>query len=114
MIGVPSAWMIELLMASLTKRWLESKITVADRLHHLEHLADCRDQYGPDVVVAIGPSDNTTHGDRRRGTEAQHRPGHHGSAFFAVLERAEVMADLLRLNPSLARAAGLCAGRKAA
>jgi hypothetical protein len=38
----------------------------------------------------------------------------HGREFFAILERPEVMGDLLRLNPSMATAARLCTGRKAA
>ena len=60
MIGVPSAWMMELLFASLTKRWLEGKISVADRLKYLEYLANAGQHYGAAVVAAIAPADNTS------------------------------------------------------
>jgi hypothetical protein len=106
--------MYELLFASVVKRWLADKITVAERLQYLEYLASTGRQYGPAVVAAIEPADNTTLAIFAEAVRLSDGRDDHGAAMFALLERAEVMNDLVRLNPSLAVAAGLCQNRKSA
>ena len=113
-IGLPPASMTELLFASIAKRWLSEKISVADRLAALEFLADTGARYGPAAVAAIEAADNTSLAIFSEAVRLSDGRDDHGAATFAVLERPEVMGDLVRLNPSLVTACRLCQGHAAA
>jgi hypothetical protein len=111
---LPPASMTELLFASVTKRWLSEKISVAERLAALEFLADTGARYGAAAVAAIEPADDTTLAIVSEAVRLSLDRDDNGAATFAVLETPNVMGDLVRLNPSLVTAAGLCQGRAAA
>jgi hypothetical protein len=112
---IPAGFRSSLIGIAMAKKWLQGDdLSVADRLHHLEFVRS--QAFGvltAEAVAAIEPASDTF---EQIFTEAMRvNPGDNQcETAFGILDRDEIFADLVRLNPSISGAIRLCRGRSAA
>jgi hypothetical protein len=107
---LPSGYRANLAMISLAKRWLtRDDLAVAERLHTLKSIKEmaCGLITAP-ALAAIEPACGVFEEIVAKAVKLSIASKDDGAAMCKVLERPEVFENLLRLNPSLIRAAELC------
>jgi hypothetical protein len=115
--GLPPAYRPHLALIACTKRWLMSDdLPASERLYYLEQLNQMIwGSITAEALAAIAPASADFESVVAEAMKLDAgRADDHCPAAFAALEDWAVFSNLLRLNPSLATAAGMCKGRKAA
>jgi hypothetical protein len=109
-VRLPSGYRANLIMIALAKRWLaRDDITVAERLRTLKAIKGmAHGLIGKPALAAIEPANDTFEAIVAKGVRLSIAQDDDGTAMFKILEQPDVFENLLKLNPSLIRAAELC------
>jgi hypothetical protein len=110
---LPVGYRSNLVMIAMAKRWAapDKELTVAERLRTLKSIKEMT--FGvltPEAVAVIEPANDKFEEIVAKAVRASIALDDDGRAMCKALEQMDVFANLLKLNPSLIRAAELCRG----
>lgn len=101
-VHTPPGYLHILLLAALTKRALQEKLSVSHRLHFLEKLNCLTDDYlTPYMLSMVEPASDTEFQMIAAARSLDSPDDKAGSASFRVLSTPSVYAHFVALNPSL-------------